>query len=129
MADYQPGVCNIGEAERRQRYGLGAVGMAATLALVLATLSWGGPQWLLAATAVPLFGAALGYFQGRLGFCVNYGLRGLYDVTVDGGDRRAVDDDAARAADRRQVARIVGYSAASAVVGAAVVYGVGLLTV
>jgi hypothetical protein len=129
VTDYRPGVCNIGEAARRRRYGLGAVGMLATLGLVVATLASGGPRWLLVATAVPLFGAALGCVQGRLGFCVGFGLRGRYDVSRDASDRRTVEDDDARAADLRQVRRIVAYSVATAGAGTAVVYGVGLLAI
>jgi hypothetical protein len=131
MADYQPGVCNIGEAEQRQRYAVGAVGMTGTLVVVAGVLSGVGPRWVLLATAIPLFGAALGYLQGRLGFCVGYGLRGRYDATDDGagtGTER-VDDEAARAVDRRRGLAVVGYAAAAAVAGALVVYGIGHLVV
>jgi hypothetical protein len=127
MASYEPGVCNIGESERRKRYGLGAVGMAATLVLVFVVFAFDAPRPLLLSAAVPLFGAALGYFQGRLNFCVNYGLRGLVDAGVAGDGTRAVSDEAARRADRRRARQVVGYAAAVAVAGAVVVFGVGVL--
>jgi hypothetical protein len=41
-------------------------------------IAFDAPRPLLLATAVPLFGAAFGFLQGRLNFCVNYALRGLY---------------------------------------------------
>jgi hypothetical protein len=124
MVEYQPGACNIGEAERRRRYGLGAVGLSGALVVVYVVLSGVGPRWLLLTTVVPLFGAALGYVQGHAGFCVNYGLRGVYDATDDLG--RVTEEDA-RAADRRRSLEVVGYAAAAAVGGALVIYGLGLL--
>ena len=126
MASYEPGACNIGESERRKRYGLGAAGMAGTLVLVFGVLALDAPRPLLLVAVLPLFGAALGYFQGRLNFCVNYGLRGLYDA--GGGDAtREVSDEAHRRADRRRARQVVGYAAATAVAGAAVVFGVAAL--
>lgn len=127
MASYEPGVCNIGESERRKRYGLGAVGMAGTLVLVFGVFALEAPRPLLLLAVVPLFGAALGYFQGRLNFCVNYGLRGLSDAGVGGDATRAVSDESDRRADRRRAREVLGYAAATAVVGAEVVFGVAAL--
>ena len=84
MADYQPGVCNIGESEQRRRYGLGAVAAVATLGLVTWVLGFDGPSWALALAVVPLFGAAEGYFQGRYQFCAGFASLGIYDVSPDG---------------------------------------------
>jgi hypothetical protein len=56
---------NIGPRGRRRRMGVGVVGFGISLALG-ATLIAGGaaPRWRLL-LALPLFVAALGYFQAR----------------------------------------------------------------
>jgi hypothetical protein len=79
------------------------------------------------ATAIPLFGAAFGLLQGRLNFCVNYGLRGLYNVSETGDDTTEVTDETARRADRKRATQVIGYAAVLAIGGALVTYGVGLL--
>jgi hypothetical protein len=123
--EYQLGACNIGEGEQRQRYGVGAVGMLATLGFVVGVITFDAPRPLLLATAVPLFGAAFGFLQGRLNFCVNYALRGLYDVSQSGTNTREVSEGTARRADRRRATQVIGYAAALAVGGALVTFAVG----
>jgi hypothetical protein len=127
MTDYRPGVCNIGEAERRRRYALGAVAAAATLGLVTWAFGFDGPSWALVLAAVPLFGAAEGYFQGKYQFCTGFAALGIYDVSADGDDRRRVTDEAARRADLRRAWRIHAYAAAVAVGGAVLLYVLELL--
>lgn len=124
MAEYRPGECNIGEAERRRRYAIGAVAAATTLGLVTWVFGFGGPDWALFLTAVPLFGAAEGYFQGRYQFCAGFAALGIYDVSDEGNDRRRVTDESARRADMRRAWEIHGYAAAVAVGGVLVLFGV-----
>lgn len=45
MVEYEPGVCNIGEAERRKRYAIGAVAWMATLGVVAGVLAIDAPRW------------------------------------------------------------------------------------
>lgn len=78
-------------------------------------------------TAVPLFGTAEGYYQGRFDFCVYFASRGVYDVSDDGTDRREVRSEGDRRDDRRRARRIHLYSAVTALAGSTFVYGVGLL--
>ena len=127
MAEYEPGVCNIGAGEQRRRYALGAVSFAATLLLLFAVYATALPPVLLLATFVPLFGAAEGYVQGRARFCAGYAVLGVYDVSDVGDDRREVADPDARRTDRRRALRIHAAAGATALVGALAVYGVGLL--
>ncbi|MFC7098583.1 hypothetical protein [Halobaculum marinum] len=127
MTEYDPGVCNIGPAERRRRYALGAVSFAATLLLLFAVYVYDLPGWLTLVTFAPLFGAAEGYYQARYRFCAGFGLAGVYDVSDTGGDRKPVTDPAARRADRRRALRIHAAAAGTALAGALLVYGVGLL--
>lgn len=127
MSEYQPGECNIGEAERRRRYALGLVASVATLVLITWVLANDGPTWLLALSSIPLFGAAEGFFQGRSEFCTAFAALGVYDVSDEGGDRREVPAEADRNADRRRAWRIHAYSASVAVVGTVLLYVVAAL--
>ncbi|SHH31434.1 hypothetical protein [Halobaculum gomorrense] len=127
MAEYEPGVCNIGAGEQRRRYALGAVSFAATLGLLFAIYAANLPKTLALATFLPLFGAAEGYYQGRYQFCAGYALLGVYNVADEGGDRTPVTDPDARRADRRRALRIHAYAGGTALLGASLVHGVGLL--
>lgn len=127
MSEYQPGECNIGEAEQRRRYALGLVASVATLVLITWVLTNDGPMWLLALSSIPLFGAAEGFFQGRSEFCTAFAMLGVYDVSDEGDDRREVSTEADRNADRRRAWRIHAYSASVAVVGTVLLYVVAVL--
>lgn len=103
MSDYQPGACNIGQAEQRKRYTTGILGFLAAAILTLAVFALElGTHWLLAAVA-PLFLGFLGLFQGREQFCVGFAMAGVYDVSESGSTRRDAPSDARRADQRRAV--------------------------
>ncbi|QIB73638.1 hypothetical protein GL213_11030 [Halogeometricum borinquense] len=127
MAEYQPGVCNIGEAEQRRRYALGSVAAVATLGLVTWVFGFDGPVWALALAGVPLFGTAEGYLQARYQFCAGFASLGIYDVSEKGNDRREVSDEAARRADMRRAWQIHGYATATAIAGVLVLFVVNAL--
>jgi uncharacterized membrane protein (DUF485 family) len=127
MAEYQPGVCNIGESEQRRRYALGALASLATLALVVGVVAFQYPTWYLLASVVPLIGVAEGFFQARFNFCAGFALAGIYDVSADGGERREVTDETDRRADRKRARQIHAYSVGTALAGTVVIYAVGLL--
>jgi hypothetical protein len=127
MAEYQPGVCNIGEAEQRRRYALGALAALATLALVVGVVSFQLPTWYLLASVVPLLGVAEGFFQARFEFCAGFALAGVYDVSRGGGERHEVTDESDRRADRSRARQIHLYSVGAALAGTVLVYAVGLL--
>lgn len=127
MAEYQPGVCNIGEAEQRRRYALGALASLATLGLVVGVVAFQFPTWYLLVSVLPLVGVAEGFFQARFNFCAGFALAGIYDVSPGGGDRHEVTDEADRRADRRRAKEIHLYSIGSALVGTGLIYAVGLL--
>lgn len=120
--EYQPGVCNIGSAERRVRYGFGVAGflVAGTVVVAVAVLSL--PRWILLLSGLPLFVGFVGYYQGRAGFCVRYAMEGVYNVGDRLGDRERVADRAAAQRDRRQARRLLARSAVSAGVVTLAVY-------
>ncbi|MFC6756348.1 MULTISPECIES: hypothetical protein [Haloarcula] len=73
MAEYQPGVCNIGAEQRRARRlsGIGSFGLAA--AIVLAVALDVLPASALWASAPFVFGGWVGLVQDYYGFCVAFG--------------------------------------------------------
>lgn len=121
-AEYQPGACNIGTAERRARYGVGAAGFLVAAGLVVAVTVLSLPDWVLLLAALPLFGGFVGYYQGRAGFCVRYALAGVYNVGDRLGDRERVADAEASARDRRAARSLIARSAVSAGLVTAVLY-------
>lgn len=121
-AEYEPGACNIGSAERRVRYGLGAAGFLATAGLVVAVSVLAIPRWTLLLTALPLFGGFVGYYQGRAGFCVRYGLSGVYNVSDRLGDHHRVTDAEAASRDRREAWSLLARAAVSAGAVTLVIY-------
>ncbi|MFB6075291.1 MAG: hypothetical protein ABEJ89_09780 [Haloarculaceae archaeon] len=122
MADYQPGVCNIGTAERRKRRRVGYAGFAVAVAYVGVVVVAGLPDTALLATVAPLFAGFLGALQDRLRFCAGFAALARYDLSETGGDvHRVTDADAVRR-DRRRAVQIVAGAALAAAALTAVLY-------
>ncbi len=102
---YQPGVCNIGPAEIRQRRRLGWIGLAVIVVfLVLAfALQFPAPFRLLA--ALPAGMAATGFLQGAFHFCVRFGTQGLFNFG-ELGTEEAVHEAEYRKKDQRKAIQI-----------------------
>lgn len=114
---YQPGVCNIGPAEIRQRRRVGVIAAVATIVIgaVLIALPIPAPWRLL--TALPAAGAASGFLQAGLHFCANFGMRGLFNVDRSAGETESVMEADFRRADQRKAVQII---VGSIVIGLAV---------
>jgi hypothetical protein len=110
---YQPGVCNIGPAEIRQRRLTGWVGAAiAVVFLVLAfALGWPAPVRLL--VFLPVVLAANGFLQAAFHFCVRFGTQGLFNFG-DVGTQEAVHEAEYRRKDQRKAILIIVLSVAIA---------------
>lgn len=105
MAEYQPGVCNIGAEEVSFRRRAGHAGAVATGALLVTMLAVGAPRAARVLLVLPAAGAASGYLQARSHFCARYGSQGVYNVGGLGQVAEVVDAEA-RAADRARSRRI-----------------------
>ena len=107
MAQYQPGVCNIGADQRRARRlsGIGSFGIAA--AIVLAVALDVLPATTLWATAPFVFGGWVGIVQDYYGFCVAFGALARYDLSGSGGSTGSVAEAEAVAADRKRALQIL----------------------
>ncbi|MGB9931014.1 hypothetical protein [Haloarcula amylolytica] len=116
MAEYQPGVCNIGANQRRARR-LSAIGSFAVAAGIVFAVAVGAvPDLSLWATIPFVFGGYVGAFQDYFRFCVAFGALARYDLSGSGGESGRVDASEAVRADRRQAAKILLLAAAATVV-------------
>ncbi|MDS0280821.1 hypothetical protein [Haloarcula onubensis] len=107
MAEYQPGVCNIGAEQRRARRlsGVGSFGIA--LGVVLAVGLGVLPATTLWATVPFVFGGWVGLVQDYYGFCVAFAAVARYDLSGSGGTSGSVVEAEAAAADRKRALRIL----------------------
>jgi len=107
---YQPGVCNIGPAERQQRLNIGWGGLAVTFAALAAFVIFQvADPWRLL-VAIPAIIGATGFLQYRMHFCVNFAMRGLYNLGDKLGTEENVVDAEMRRADQRKGLQIIGLS-------------------
>ena len=116
---YQPGVCNIGPAERKQRLTVGWVGAVITVVTLVAFVVFHVPTPWRALVALPAALAANGFLQYGMHFCVNFAMRGLYNLGDALHAEENVIDAQMRKADQRKGLQIIGLSlliAAAAVV-------------
>lgn len=119
---YIPGVCNIGPAEIRMRRWTGHISLAATIFLIG---SYFGGTTDPASRLLIFFPAAvatLGYMQAALHFCAQFGLVGLFNVSVSFGNRDTVDQQEFRKKDRQKALLIIATSLSAGAIFALVAY-------
>ncbi|NLV13510.1 hypothetical protein [Haloarcula argentinensis] len=122
MAEYQPGVCNIGANQRRARRLSAIASFAVAVGLALAVAVGAVPDLSLWATIPFIFGGYVGAFQDYFRFCVAFGALARYDLSGSGGERGSVDASEAVRADRRKAAKILLFAAAATVVTSGIGY-------
>ena len=80
MAEYEPGVCNIGPRGRIRRGAFGAFAISLALGVWWSLHVVGAPAaWTLIVFPI-LFGGFVGIFEAMFGFCVALSARGVYDL-------------------------------------------------
>ncbi|WP_337173847.1 hypothetical protein [Paludisphaera sp.] len=119
---YIPGACNIGRAEVRLRWLVGWAGLVGAVALWGYFVWAGSPRPLRLWVGGPALMAALGFLQARRNFCVNYGLGGVAGFDAKAGRTERVEEEEARALDRRTSWRIIANSALIAATAAVIAY-------
>lgn len=122
---YQPGVCNIGPAEIRQRRMSGYLGLAVAVVFLALAFGFGWPTWTRLLVALPVMLAATGFLQAALHFCVRFGAQGLFNFG-DLGTQEAVHEADYRRRDQRKALLIAGLSALVAAVVAVAAFLVPL---
>jgi len=109
QSDYVAGVCNIGPAEIARRRAMGWIGLGVAVA-VFVLLTWAGVgRWWRLVVFLPASLAASGFLQARSRFCVGYARMGISNFGAI-GQTQAVEDEAARSADRARGARLTIYA-------------------
>jgi hypothetical protein len=88
---YQPGVCNIGPAEIASRRRVGIIGLVIAVAYIIVAvlLGWPAPWRLFVFLPVAL--GANGFLQAGLHFCVNFGMRGLFNFGALGTEESVME--------------------------------------
>ena len=116
MAEYQPGICNIGKNEIRKRYILAIVGFVISAIVSYAILSFSLPKWALLFSFVALLIGFEGLYQGYFRFCAGFAAAGVYDFTGSGGSRSKVTNAKDHREDMRKAMRIHIYAIISSVI-------------
>ena len=122
---YQPGVCNIGPAEIRQRRRMGWVGLAVTVVYLVLAFALAWPPALRLLAFLPAVLSANGFLQGAFHFCVRFGTQGLFNFG-EMGNEEAVHEVEYRRKDQRKAVQIIVYSV---LIGAVVAVGACLIPV
>lgn len=112
-AAYQAGACNIGPAEIARRRRAGIVGVAVAIALAIVLVAVDAPSWARLLVLPPLAGGLITLEQARRRFCVGFAMAGLQNFD-DLGREQHIQDEAARAADRRAALVMVAQGTAVA---------------
>jgi hypothetical protein len=113
---YQPGVCNIGPAEIRQRRLSGIVGAIVTaLALVAFVVFQVATPWRVL-VILPAAASATGFLQAAFHFCVRFGMAGLFNFGDQRGKQEAVHEQEYRKKDQRTALSIIVLAALAGIV-------------
>ena len=105
--DYIPGMCNIGPAERRRRRLGGIAGAVATVLILAVLLVIDAPVLWRLILVIPATGAATGFLQDALHFCVGFGMKGIYNVINSAGVVDNVELEEFRLKDKKKAQKIV----------------------
>ncbi|MFX0084786.1 MAG: hypothetical protein ACFFAU_03855 [Candidatus Hodarchaeota archaeon] len=128
---YSPGVCNIGEAEIRQRRLIGYLGLALTFIVIIIYIAL-----VLALKLNPLFGvivfipaemACIGLIQARTKFCAAYGLTHQQNVSAYFGVTKKIEDEVSRVEDRNKALKIILQSLLIAIIITVLAIFVGII--
>jgi hypothetical protein len=103
---YVPGVCNIGEAEIKQRNRIGWIGLIVTVVYLAACYYFAlAPAWRLIAFLPASLGAT-GFIQAWTHFCAGFGMEGVFNFGNELRKTESVAQAEFRAADRKKAIQI-----------------------
>jgi hypothetical protein len=106
---YQPGVCNIGPAEREKRKWAGIRGVLIAVGLTFLGYVWALPSLLKLLVFFPAIIGAVGLLQYYFKFCAYFGMSSIFNFH-ELGKKESVLDLKARELDRMQALKILGLS-------------------
>lgn len=119
---YTPGVCNLSDAEARRRDVAGWIGLLLTLVLEAYFLYANISPIIRLVIFIPAAFGAMGYLQGAMHFCVNFGMRGVFNVSNQVGKTDTVAQAEYRRQDKAKAIRIIVYSILIGIVVATLAY-------
>lgn len=119
-SEYIAGSCNIGGAEITRRRIVALLGLILTLSSTATLISNDATRQSRLTVFLPALVMSIGWVQSRKRFCLAYGFAGTFNLGTL-GKLSKVSDPSARAADRKMALKILGQSAAYAVVVTALV--------
>jgi hypothetical protein len=105
--EYQPGVCNIGEAEIQRRLRFGWIGLALFFIFLVVLLAIEAPPLTRFILFLPAFGAAMGFVQAKMHFCAYFGLVGIFNMQTTARTPEEIWEENLRKADRRKAWHII----------------------
>jgi hypothetical protein len=107
---YVPGVCNIGEAEIKQRTMIGWVGLVVTIVYLAACYYFAlAPIWRVVAFLPAALGAT-GFIQAWTHFCAGFGMEGVFNFGSELGKTDSVAQAEYRAKDKAKALWIFFWS-------------------
>jgi hypothetical protein len=118
---YQPGVCNIGPAEIRQRRRVGWIGLAVAVVFLALAFALGIPAPYRLLVFLPVAMGASGFLQAGMHFCARFGASGLFNFG-DVGPTESVMEAEFRRADQRKAVQIIVFTVIIAAVVAVVAF-------
>jgi hypothetical protein len=118
---YQPGVCNIGPAEIRQRRRVGWIGLAVAVVFLALAFALGIPAPYRLLVFLPIAMGASGFLQAGMHFCARFGASGLFNFG-DVGPTESVMEADFRRADQRKAVQIIVFTVIIAAVVAVVAF-------
>jgi uncharacterized membrane protein len=122
MAEYIPGVCNIGPAEIVRRKSAGWVGVTMSAILVLLFLLFHIPSVYSLIIFLPAALAASGFLQAYLHFCAGFGFKGVYNLMKPAGQTETVEKAEFRQKDKEKAQKIMFFSLLIGLVVAGLLY-------
>lgn len=114
MAEYIPGVCNIGPAEIANRRKIGLTWMAVSIGIAALLFYFRTPEWTRLFIFLPATIAFSGLYQAKAHFCAGYGMSGLYNVANSLGKSDTVTQAEFRKKDKAKAQQIFILSLLSA---------------
>ena len=119
---YVPGVCNLSDAEAKRRTIGGWTGLIVSILLELFFLYANTDPVIRLIIFIPAAFGAMGFLQSAMHFCVNFGMRGLFNVSEQVGKTESVAQAQFRAQDKAKAIRIIVYSIVIGIVVAILAY-------
>lgn len=122
MAEYIPGVCNIGPAEIANRRKIGITWTIISIVIGALLFFFDAPSWSRLIIFLPATIAFSGLYQAKFHFCAGYGMSGLYNVAKSLGKSDSVEQAEFRKKDKAKAQQIFGLSLISAATIAVLFY-------